>query len=275
MSARVASAILFRVAVAIQGEPGSNSARAVELLQGPVALECHRTFAALFAAFGRTVQHAVVPWQNSIAGLVTDVADGLLEAPALSIRSELTLAIEFVVAALPGTQPLKRVLAHPVAAAQCRRFLATQPWEVVTAHDTAGAAREARESGDPTLGALCPPSAAATYQLQVRHEGCTDAATSATRFFALEAQPVVPRADDDRALLALFPQRSLSTALARFAAAQLELVAVHARPIARQPFSDALVLEVSSGGEAVLAALAPHFGASLRLLGSFRAGARP
>jgi prephenate dehydratase len=263
------------VAVAIQGEVGSNSARAVELLQGAVALDCHRTFAALFAAFGHSVHQAVVPWQNSIAGLVTEVADGVLQAPALRIRGEVTLAIEFVVAALPGDLALRRVLAHPVAAAQCRRFLASQPWEVVTAHDTAGAAREVLEAGDATLGALCPPSAAARYQLQVRHEGCTDAATSATRFFQLEAQATTPQADDDRSLLALGPQPSLSTALAHFGQAGIELLALHARPISASPFANTLLLEVVGGGAETMAALAPHFGASLRLLASFRVGGRP
>jgi prephenate dehydratase len=46
------------------------------------------------------------------------------------------------------------VLSHPVALAQCTRFLGARPRvQAIAVYDTAGAARDVAGSGDPTLAA--------------------------------------------------------------------------------------------------------------------------
>lgn len=260
------------MAVGIQGERGSNSARAVELLKGATAaIESFRTFGQVFEALGSSVDEAVVPLQNSIAGLVTEVADGLLNATQLSIRGQVILPIEFVLAVLPGHRPhVRRVLAHPVAAAQCRQFLSTTEWEIVPCHDTAGAARLVRESREGSIAALCPPTAALMYELEVAHRGCTDTSHSATRFLLIDAKPVEARDTNDRCLLALSPAISLTAAFSFIASAGVEVIAAHSRPVPSQPFQNVLLVELDCGAasptfELVRAAL----GDSMRVLGSF------
>jgi prephenate dehydratase len=263
-----------RVSVGIQGEPGSNSARAVELLLGPTSLECFHTFSELFEAFGQTLEQAVVPLQNSIVGLIGEVADGVLHAPTLSIRSQLTLPIEFVVAVLPGHEKhVKRVLVHPVAAAQCHRFLASTEWELVPCHDTAGSARLVRESKEGSIAALCPPMAAKMYSLEVIRTEVTNSPNSATRFLHIEAKATPPGPDDDRCLLALRPGGSLSQRLAQFAAAGVELLSVTSRPLPSTRFENVLLLDVAKGAQTPeVQRLCAQLGDSLRVLGSFVAG---
>jgi prephenate dehydratase len=260
------------VAVGIQGERGSNSARAVELLKGPTAaIESFRTFAQVFEALGGGVDEVVVPLQNSIAGLVTEVADGLLNAERLSIRAQIILPIEFVLAVLPGQRPhVRRVLAHPVAAAQCGQFLSSTEWEIVPCHDTAGAARLVRESKEGSIAALCPPTAAQMYALEVAHTGCTDTMHSATRFLLVDAKPPAPGEADDRTLVSLRAGTSAAAAFSRIAAAGLDVVSVHSRPIPSQPFVSTMLLELNCGAQSpAFEALRAALGEALRLLGSF------
>src|SRR5262249_42371617 len=157
---------------AIQGEEGSNSAVAARELLGPSStLLCCRSFAEAFGAVDSgAAACAVLPIENTTAGLVQEVWDRLLgftPGPALSASAEARGRISCVAGALGAATQVRRVLAHPVAAAQCRRFLTASGYEVLPCHDTAGAARLVREAGDAAVGALCPPSAATTYSLKV------------------------------------------------------------------------------------------------------------
>src|SRR5689334_17129180 len=131
---------------AIQGEDGSNSATAARTLLGADApLAFCRRFADVFGLLDEgAAGNAVLPVEHSRAGLVQAVWDrlsGVVAGPPLSARAEARIAIEFVAACLPGaTDRVRRILAHPVAAAQCGRFLDGAGLLVVPADDTAGAA---------------------------------------------------------------------------------------------------------------------------------------
>jgi prephenate dehydratase len=81
------------------------------------------------------------------------------------------------------------VASHPIALAQCRSFLRAHPWlGVYETWDTAAAAREVAEAGDPRRAAIAGPAAAARYGLMVLAAGIADRSDNATRFVS-----VVPR----------------------------------------------------------------------------------
>ncbi len=185
----------------IQGEEGSNSSVAARQLLGPdVELVCCASFAEAFEKLDCGVAMvAVLPFENSTAGRVPAVEARLIAGP-LFVTGETSVPIRFVAAARAAASDISRILAHPMAAAQCRRMLAETGWQVIDAHDTAGAARLVSEGDDLRLAALCPVAAATTYGLQVVRDHCGDDPNAMTRFFCTQLIETPRDADDDRAL---------------------------------------------------------------------------
>ena len=273
---------------AIQGEEGSNSAAAARSLLGPdVSLLYCETFQDAFDALeSGTAARAVLPIENTTAGIVQPVWDRLLgihAGGALAAKAEARVRIGFVAAALPGARDRVRgILAHPVAAAQCRKFLAASGWSVISCHDTAGAARLVRESNDPSTAALCPLTAARAYGLEILEPECGDSSRTWTRFLLLEPGVPSPSASDDRAIL-IFSLKdapgSLVQALAAFAKQNLNLLAIHSRALPGLPgqYRFFLELQVGAADPRCVEALEEirQSGTQMSLLGSYRTPAWP
>ncbi len=184
--------------VAYQGEPGANSELACAQMAPDLEPLACQTFEDAFTAVqsGRA-ELAVIPIENSIAGRVADIHH-LLPDSGLFIVGEHFLPIHFQLMALPGTElsRIRRVRSHVHAFGQCRQIMREHGWQAVVADDTAGAAREVSELGDPSLAAFAPRPAAALYGLQVLAEDVEDAHHNTTRFVALSPSPAEPPAGD-------------------------------------------------------------------------------
>ncbi len=74
------------------------------------------------------VDGAVLPIENSLHGSVAEHYDLLLELP-VRIERESLLRIRHNVIGVPGVKlaEVRKVMSHPVALSQCRRFLAAHP----------------------------------------------------------------------------------------------------------------------------------------------------
>lgn len=127
---------------AYQGAPGAFSEDAAWALAGPSAtlLPC-RTFADVLEALrsGRA-RAGVLPIHNSVAGDVA-AAQALIRQPGLDVVTTYAMPVEQCLVAAPGASlvTLRRVVSHPMALAQCQRFLASHPHLTVAAgFDTAG-----------------------------------------------------------------------------------------------------------------------------------------
>jgi len=268
---------------AIQGEDGSNSATATRRLLGDNAtLLCCDSFQEAFDALDTgKAANAVLPIENTTAGLIQQVWDRLLEinpGPSLTARAEARVRIGFVAAALPGSQgKIRKILAHPVAETQCHRFIQKSGWTVVPCHDTAGAARLVREANDPTQAALCPLPAARVHGLEVLYPDCGDSSRTWTRFFLLEHGDTVPAPADDRSIL-IFSLKDIPGALvetlACFARQGLNLAAIHSRAVPGHPGQYRFLIElgVGAGDARNLTALREleKVATDIRLLGSYK-----
>lgn len=173
--------------VAVQGEVGSNSDAAVQqMLPGATLVPCESFAAAFDAVHARRADLALIPVENSTAGRVAD-PHHLLPAAGLHIVGEHFLPIRFDLVTLPGTrlEDIKTVRSHAHAFGQCTRLLRQYPWHRHISADTAGAAREVSELGDPTVAALAPAGVADLYGLQTLRQNVEDTSTNATRFLLL------------------------------------------------------------------------------------------
>src|SRR3974390_1262939 len=112
--------------VAIQGELGSFSHEAALKLEPGAEIAPYALSAEVFGAVtDGVVDAAVIPIENSLAGSVLEHFDLLLNHDVLVVR-ETRLRIRHNLIAISGTTiaDIDRVYSHPVALAQCRRFLA-------------------------------------------------------------------------------------------------------------------------------------------------------
>lgn len=202
--------------IAYQGEPGANSHIACnETHPGMEPLPC-RTFERVFEAVeSGEAELAMIPVENTIAGRVGDI-HYLLPRTNLQIIGEHYLPIRFQLMGLKGTklEDIKAARTHIMGLGQCRDFLRKHSIEGITAADTAGAAREVSETGDPTLAAIAPRLAAEVYDLDILAENIEDAEHNTTRFIIMSREASEVEAGDGLVKTAfLFQVRNIPAAL--------------------------------------------------------------
>ena len=188
--------------IAYQGEPGSNSSMACdEMFAGREQLPCTTFEDALEAVTTGTAELAMIPIDNSIAGRVADIHH-LLPESGLHIVGEHFLPIHFQLMVTPGgsAEQVKGVRSHVHALGQCRKIIRENGWTTTVTDDTAGAAREVSQLGDPSVAALAPRAAAGLYGLDVVAEDVEDEHHNTTRFLVLAREPRIPAYDEGPAI---------------------------------------------------------------------------
>jgi prephenate dehydratase len=272
--------------VAIQGEFGSNSHMAtVAMLRERTDVEiiaCTVSAQVLGKVIAGEVECAVLPIENSLHGSVAEHYDLLLELP-VRIERESLLRIRHNVIAMPGVKlaEVRKVMSHPVALSQCRRFLAAHPEiEVMPFYDTAGSVKHLMEVGLRDVAGIAPELAAKEYGAEVLLPGVEDHAENYTRFHLLrrdDAPGGVALADADKMSLAFAIEHrpgTLVAALERLARAGVNLTKIESRPVPGSPWEYVFYVDVrfASGteAEAALAALRGHC-RMVKVLGQYRA----
>ena len=283
-----------RVKVAYQGEPGAYSDEAVSALFENADAVGFATFRLTFEALTMgAVEVAVLPVENSSAGVVQEVSDLLWELPGLRVVREHVHPVRHCLLGWPG--PVERALSHPQALAQCDAYLHSRQIRPVAYHDTAGAARAVSEQRQPGTAAIASKAAAARYGLYVLAESIQDDSENRTRFVVVErGQPARPRDVPSTARGAGAPQEmvspgsghkcslafvtahqpgGLSHALDCFARRGVNLTRLDSRPMKGRPFEYRFYLDfgVNGNADAAEAALSDleEASAEIRLFGTY------
>jgi prephenate dehydratase len=273
------------VKVAIQGELGSNSHMAtVEMLGNQVGLEiiaCTVSAQVLAKVVSGEVDCAVLPIENSLHGSVAEHYDLLLELP-VRIDGENLLRIRHNVIAMPGVkfQDLRKVMSHPVALSQCRRFLAWNlELEVVPFYDTAGSVKHLMAAGLRDVAGIAPGLAADVYGAEVLQAGIEDHVENYTRFHLLRRAdaPVAENVGADKMSLAFAIEHrpgTLVAALQRLADAGVNLTKIESRPVMGSPWEYVFYVDVrfdsTERADAALAAMRDHC-RMVKVLGRYKA----
>lgn len=178
------------VSVAFQGERGAFAHLALERTFGPRAwLVTTRSFADVVRAVRvGTATYGLLPVHNTVLGEIPEVR-GLLEAPGLEVVQEVEQPLVHCLLANPGATlaDITHVYSHPVALAQCTRFLAAHPamasheW-----HDTAAAAREVQQRGARHEAAIASAPAAGRYGLAMLAQDIADQRENSTWFVVVQ-----------------------------------------------------------------------------------------
>lgn len=192
--------------VAINGVLGSNSDIARRHLFPEMDSFACETFEDAFRALkDGTVELALIPVDNTIAGRVADVHH-LLATSDFYIIGEYFLPIDFALLALPGANilDLKDVYSHVHAIPQCRKIIRELNLKPHVHPDTAGAAADVALWGDKTKAALAPTLAAEIYGLQILREKVQDTLDNTTRFLVLSRDYIRPKNENNVFITSLF-----------------------------------------------------------------------
>ncbi|MEP6636495.1 MAG: prephenate dehydratase [Acidobacteriota bacterium] len=238
--------------VAFQGDAGAFSEDAAIALLGESCVPVPRpTFGELFTAIDEGhADYILAPLENSLMGSVHRCYDLLLESP-LSIVAEIIWPISHFLIACRGAslKSIRTVESHPVALAQCERYIVTNPHLMpVTADDTAGSVRRVVKSDDPTRAAIAGRRAADLYGGLILQEHLEDHSENYTRFALLAPNPKLSHEGGKISLVVRLAHRpgALHHALRPFVRRGVDLLKIESRPIKGRPWEYSFYLDLQA-----------------------------
>jgi prephenate dehydratase len=230
-----------------------------------------------------SVDAAVLPIENSLHGSVAEHYD-LLRERAVEVDGETLLRIRFCAIAAPGVklEELRRVMSHPVALSQCRKWIVAHPRvEVFPVYDTAGSVKKLMAEGWRDAAGIAPELAAKQYGAEVLEAGIEDHEENFTRFYLLKRQGTgngdQGSGSADKMSLAFSVEHrpgTLVAALTLLADAGVNLTKIESRPVVSRPWEYNFYVDVrfedAAKADAAVEALRRHC-AWLKVLGRYRA----
>lgn len=246
------------VTVAVQGEPGSNSALAAAQIFGEVDILPCRSFADLFKAVKNgKAPYGMAPVENSLGGSVHLVWEQLERNP-LPIAGELYFHVRHCLIAHPNVrlEEIRYVYSHEQALAQCQRYLNKLVWidpeNITPAYDTAGAVKRIKARGKREEAAIASPQAAEIYNMAILAEDIQTDPRNHTRFLVLAHDACSVGNGPGKTTLILTLDdcaRTLPCLLANLTERDIELFKVETRKRLSHPWEYQVYLECAGRAE--------------------------
>ncbi|MDE6363908.1 MAG: prephenate dehydratase [Lachnospiraceae bacterium] len=146
---------------------------------------------AMLAIDEGSADFAVLPIENSSAGIVSEIYDLLVEFENYIVGEQI-IKIEHCLMAAPGTkiEGIQTVYAHPQSLMQSAHFLLEAGWQQISMKNNAFAAKKVAEEKDKTQAAIAGETAAKIYGLDILKRGVNDVKNNSTRFIVITNQKV-------------------------------------------------------------------------------------
>jgi len=241
--------------IAIQGELGSFSHEAAEtMLPRATLVPCARSLEVFDRIKRGTVDGAVIPIENSLAGSVAEHFDLLLSREVYILR-EFRLRIVHNLIAPPGVKfgDVRRVFSHPVALDQCRDLFAKNPrLEPMPFYDTAGSVKHVVAEGLRDAAGIASRRAAQVYGGKILKAGIEDDKKNFTRFFEIKRGKPKPAVHANKTSLAFSLKNTpgaLFKALSVFALRDISLSKIESRPMRGRPWEYVFFVDLLRGDD--------------------------
>ncbi|MDO4518974.1 MAG: prephenate dehydratase [Eubacteriales bacterium] len=228
--------------VVYQGVPGAYSYAAMRKFFGK-NVESHNVKTwrqALEDVAHKNADYAVLPIENSTAGIVSEMYD-LLTEYNLFIVGEEVLRVDHVLLGMPDADidGIKEVYSHPQGLAQCRGFLEQHlDWNTNEVVNTAIAAKNVREDNDRTHAAIASRDAGELYELKILAEDICNNKWNFTRFIVVGKQPVFEEKSDKISICFELPHErgTLYNMLSHIIYNGLNMTKIESRPMPGRPW---------------------------------------
>ncbi len=226
-----------QVKIVFQGEEGANSQIAMHAYFGEDVESCHvETWRdAMEAIAGGTADYAVLPIENSSAGIVSENYDLLMEYDNVIVGEQI-LKIDHCLLGLPEAElsDIKRVYSHPQALMQCSKYLEEHRcWDKHSVKNTAVAAKKIKEDGDLSQAAIASKPNAEIYGLKILKEEFQNNVNNSTRFVIVSRKKLFVTTADKISICFEIPHESgsLYHMLSHIIYNNLNMNKIESRPI--------------------------------------------
>ena len=182
-----------------------------------------------------SADYAVLPLENSTAGIVSDNYD-LLNEYSNYIVGEKVVYIDHVLMGQTDAEEsdIKTVYSHPQALMQCSKFLDEhREWTQMSVNNTAVAVKNVKDSGDKTKAAIGSKQAANYYGMKILREGICHGKSNSTRFIIVTNQKIFEKNANKISICFEVPHTSgsLYNILSHFIYNDLNMTKIESRPI--------------------------------------------
>lgn len=225
-----------KVRVVFQGAEGAYSQAAMVQYFGDKIQSFHvNTFRDAMSAIEEgSADFAVLPIENSTAGIISEVYDLLVEFENYIVGEQI-IKIEHCLLGVPGStiEVIKTVYSHPQSLMQSARFLSEHDWKQISMQNNAFAAQKVVKDGDKTQAAIASAYAGEIYGLDVLKKGVNQSDTNSTRFIIVTNQKVFLKDAKKISICFEIPHESgsLYHMLSHFIYNNLNLCKIESRPI--------------------------------------------
>ena len=187
-----------------------------------------------------SAEFAVLPIENSTAGIVSEIYDLLVEFENYIVGEQI-LKIEHCLCAKNDTkyEDITDVYSHPQALSQCNNFLRNFDFTGINYSNTAAAAKYVSESDKNNIAVICSELAAKKYNLKILKRNIQNNNKNTTRFIVISKELAITSDAQKISLIFSLPHKtgSLYRVLGRFSMAGLNLTKIESRPIEDSDFS--------------------------------------
>jgi prephenate dehydratase len=226
--------------VAFQGEHGAFSEKAARQFFGDgIKTSPSPSFRSVFEkVLAGDAAYGVLPVENTLGGSIHQNYDLLVEFD-VHIVGETKLRVVHSLIANKGTRidQIKRIYAHPQAAAQCEKLLRAHPeWSVLQVYDTAGSVKMIKEEKALDAAAIASSDAARRFDMDILREGIESDPQNFTRMIVIAREPA--KTGNKLALVYATQNKpgALFATLEVFAKKGMNLTKLESRPIAGKPW---------------------------------------
>ena len=179
--------------VVFQGAEGAYSQAAMEMFFGSQVSSFHvDTFRdAMMAIDEGSADFAVLPIENSTAGVVSEIYDLLVEFENYIVGEQI-IRIEHCLLGVPGAaeEEIRTVFSHPQSLMQSARYLSAKDWKQISMPNNAFAARKVAREKDRSQAAIASEHAGNIYGLEILKKGINQSESNSTRFIIVTNQKI-------------------------------------------------------------------------------------
>lgn len=222
--------------VVFQGAEGAYSQAAMQEYFGDKIQSAHvDSFRDAMAALDEgSADFAVLPIENSTAGIISEVYDLLVEFENYIVGEQI-IKIEHCLLGVPGTkiEDIKTVYSHPQSLMQSAKYLNNHNWQQISMQNNAFAAQKVAQEGDKSQAAVAGAHAASVYGLEILEQGINQEQANSTRFIIVTNQKIFRKDAQKVSICFEVPHESgsLYHMLSHFIYNNLNMTKIESRPI--------------------------------------------